>query len=453
MGEMEATVVFEQIWDAINARTASGERKYRYIICEGSSRSSKTYSLIDSYDLYARENENKRLTVWRDTKIDCKRTVLNDMKKHLKKTGRWGDDFKFHITESIFTYDTESTVEIHGTDDDETVHGLTQDGAWFNEPYKISRDTFDQVDQRTADFIILDWNPKKAHFIDDLKKDKRAIVLHSTFLMNPFCPPESRAKLLSYQPVSACRAVTSGLKSIKQVFDGDLDDLDMDDFDEAIRCIGNHDKNSASAYKWDVYGLGLKAERPNRIFSWEPVSEHEYNYLEGTRIWASDWGVVDPWGVLEGKLVDGALYFKQLNYKSENELREALSPRELHELLKDDEGLVKKHFTRLGVPEDGIVVCDTNRPNKTKALRKAGYEYAIAAVKGHITDGIDLLLGMPVYYVTTSEDLKDEQENYSRKVDKYGVVLETPEDENNHLMDCARYIAEYLRQQGYINKV
>lgn len=451
--EFEATVVFEGIWDAINARTASGERRYRYIILEGSSRSSKTTSLIDAFDLYAREYSNKRMTIWRDTKKDCKQTVLNDILKHLRFKKFWLKDFKYHITDSVLTYNTTSTIEIHGTDDDERVHGLTQDVAWFNEPYKISRDTFDQIDQRTSDFIVLDWNPKKSHFIDDLKKDKRAIVLHSTFLDNPFCPVEQRNKLLSYQPVSHCEAVTSGLKSAKQIFDGDIYDLEIDMLAEALRCIENHDKNSASAFKWEVYGLGLKAERPNRIFNWEPISPHDYNNIEGVKIVASDWGVVDPWAVLEGKLYDGALYLKQLNYKSENELRESMSIRELLEIQQDEDGLVKKHFQKLGVSPDQIIVCDTNRPNKIKALRASGYEYAIAAVKGKILDGIDLLLGMKVYYVSTSEDLKEEQENYSRKVDKYGVVLETPEDENNHLMDCARYIAEYLRQEGYITKV
>src|SRR6476660_9931909 len=185
---MQATIVFEKNWDAINAVDENGERLYRYIINEGSSRSSKTRSLIDLYDLYARENENKRMTVWRDTKTDCKKTVLADTIKHLKKTGRYGDAQTFNKTEGIFTYETDSTFEIHGTDDEETVHGLDQAVSWFNEPYKISKDTFDQIDQRTSDFVIIDWNPKKAHFIDDLKKDLRIIVIHSTFKNNPFYP-------------------------------------------------------------------------------------------------------------------------------------------------------------------------------------------------------------------------------------------------------------------------
>ena len=62
---IENTVVFQKNWEAIHEKTDKGERRYRYIINEGSSRSSKTYSLIDCFDLYCRAFSNKRLTAWR----------------------------------------------------------------------------------------------------------------------------------------------------------------------------------------------------------------------------------------------------------------------------------------------------------------------------------------------------------------------------------------------------
>ena len=52
---LEVTIVFNKIWDAMNATGPDGKPKYKYIILEGSSRSSKTYSLIDCLDLYARK--------------------------------------------------------------------------------------------------------------------------------------------------------------------------------------------------------------------------------------------------------------------------------------------------------------------------------------------------------------------------------------------------------------
>lgn len=59
----QATIVYQKNWDAINAKNEDGSRKYRYILNIGSSRSSKTVSLIDIYDTYARSQLNKRMTV------------------------------------------------------------------------------------------------------------------------------------------------------------------------------------------------------------------------------------------------------------------------------------------------------------------------------------------------------------------------------------------------------
>ena len=457
--KIKGTIVFQNNWDAIHAVDENGERKYKYIINEGSSRSSKTYSLIDCYDLYARANENKRLTVWRDTKTDCRKTVLVDMLKHHKQTSRYKLGYGFNKTESIFTYDTDSTVEIHGTDDEETVHGLTQDAAWLNEPYKISKDTFDQIDQRTSDFIFLDWNPKKDHWIDDLKKDKRTIVIKSTFRDNPFCPDEQRYKILGYQPIKRCDAVESGLLSfdVAMYYDAEKNELNLTDkqIKELLRCRLNEEKKSANEFNWDVYGLGNKAERPNRIFNFKECSYTDYLKLNVPVYYGVDWGAVDPMGILEVKYYDGALYLHELNYDSENKIKDKLTPTELSQINNHDEGLIKWLFNKLGIDKTRPIICDNNRPSKIIALRRSGFDYAISCRKwqGSVIDGIDLLNSLDVYYTNTSVNLKYENENYSRKIDRHGVVLEEPEDLDNHLCDPARYVAQYLQQEEIIKKI
>jgi PBSX family phage terminase large subunit len=455
--DIPVTVVFEQNWDAVHALDDEGKRRYRYIINEGSSRSSKTISLIDCFDLYAYDNDNKRLTVWRDTKTDCKKTVLTDALKHLKNTGRYKVDQDFNKTESIFTYTNGSTFEIHGTDDEETLHGLTQQAAWLNEPYKISRDTFDQIDQRTSDFILIDWNPKKAHWIDDLKKDPRTILIKSTFRDNPFCPIESKIKILSYQPVNRCYLVESKSLTEQEARAYDLttnpNGFDKKHIKELTRCRENEAKNTANDFNWSVYGLGEKAERPNRIFHWNEISIEDYLRLDAPVYNATDWGTVDPWGILEAKYYDGALYFHEKNYASENEIRAKLSPADLAQINAEDEGIVRWLFRKCNIDQKTTIVCDTNRPNKIAALRRAGWAYAVPANKGTIVDRIDGLNDMRCYYTSTSENLKYEQENYSWKVDRYGVVLEEPEDMYNHLLDASSYIYLHLKGRGIIKKV
>lgn len=457
--EIEQTIVFEKNWDAINERNPDGSRKYKYILNKGSSRSSKTFSLIDLVDFYARENYNKRLTVWRDTKTDCKKTVLNDTLKRLKTTGRYKVDQDFNKTESIFTYSTGSTFEIHGTDDEETVHGLTQDVSWLNEPYKISKDTFDQIDQRTSDFMLLDLNPKKGHWTDDLEKDPRCLVIHSTFNDNPFCPEEQRIKILSYQPVSMCAIVLENLLTETEAQEYDLvknpKGFTVNQISELSRCRENEHKRSASSFNWSVYGLGLKAEKPNRIYSWTEISLAEYQKITAPLMYGTDWGAVDPWAILEGKYYDGGLYLRELNYSCENIVRSKLTDTEKAAIDGKDEGIVSWMYGKLGISKSATSVCDNNREAKIRALRAAGWEYAIAAPKGKgsIIDGIDLLNGLRVYYTSCSENIKYEQENYSRKVDRYGVVLEEPEDIDNHAMDAARYIATFLQTTGVIKTI
>ena len=458
-GVLPVTGVALKNWDAINEKDANGNRKYKYILNRGSSRSSKTFSLIDCIDRYCRTEKSKRCTVWRDTKTDCKKTVLNDSLRHFKATGRYKVGQQFNKTESIFTYTNDSTYEIHGTDDEETVHGLTQAVSWLNEPYKMSKDTFDQIDQRTEDFMFLDLNPKKGHWSDDLEKDPRCLVIHSTFEDNPLCPEESRNKILSYQPVSKCTIVLEKILTTEEAkaYDCEANPLKFDDHlvIQLQRCQNNEFKKSASDFNWAVYGLGIKAERPNRIFHFEEIPDEVFFKLNVRSYKGVDWGKVDPWGIIDVKYYDGALYLHELNYASENEIRSKLVSTELTQINAADEGIVKWKFGKLGIDRNDVIVCDSNRPLKIIALRDAGWEYAVAAgkAKGSVKDGIDLLNNMPVYYTASSVNIKYEQENYSSKIDNNGVILEEPEDIDNHLMDPARYVALFLQSQGIIRKV
>lgn len=459
MASLQVTTIWQKTWDAINERNADGSRRYRYIIHIGSSRSSKTYSIIDCLDMYARSEDGKRITIWRNTQKDTRATVLVDMLKRLKTTGRFGVAHTYHKTTGLFTYATESTIEMNGTDDIDTVMGLTQDVTWLNEPYKISRDIFDQLDQRTSDFIIVDLNPKKAHWADNLAKDSKAIVIRSTFKDNPFCPPGQRAKILSYQSVKFCDIVTSGAldehgAKAYSITENELGFTDKQ-LTELSRCRENEYKNSASDFNWQVYGLGEKAEKPNRIFKFAQISDDTYNELDSKTYYGVDWGVEHPWAVLECKYYDGALYCKEINYKSENIIRAEMAPTELEQIKGSDEGLVSYKFNKFGINKKAIIVCDPNKTQKISALRNAGYTYTTPAVKGpgSVEFGIGDLKNMNVYYTKSSINFDFENENYSYMVDSYGITQEEPEDADNHLMDALRYVLAHLRRLGIHKKV
>lgn len=464
MTATNVTIVFQKIKEAIEAVNDDGSRKYKYIINEGSSRSSKTQSIIQFIDQYCSTNLDKRVCVWRDTKSDCIATVGFDIYKIIRQLPNY--DFKKHTNTQdykridYYRYWTKSVFELNGTDDEEKIIGFQGDISWFNEPYKIGKETFDQLDMRTSDFIIIDWNPKKSHWIEDLKKDPRAITIKSTYKDNPFCPPEQRIKIESYQPVSMSQVVLSGLISEMEAFDYDLKDNKKEfteiQLKELQRCILNHEKNTASEFNHKVYAKGEKAERPNRIFTnWKPIQESDYKAIDSTIYYGVDWGQVDPFGVLEAKYHDGAIYLHELNYLSENELKTKMDFSSLNKIRESEEGIVKWLFDRLNVNKKSYIICDNNRPQKVMALRQAGYEYAISASKGKgsVNDGIDILTNLKVYYTNSSKNVEFEYENYQYKEDRYGLIIEEPVDADNHLIDPARYVTLFLRNQRIIKTI
>lgn len=452
---MKATIVYKQIWDAIKEKTNEGEKKYKYFILEGSSRSSKTMSLLQVFYCYAYENKHARMSVWRDTAKDCRDTVLYDMNKAYPNFERW-NEVGFHSTKAIFTFPTKTTIEICGTDEPNKVHGYSGEVIWINEPYKISRDTFDQLDMRTNDIVFIDWNPKQAHWIEEIKKDPRCKVLHSTFKDNPFCPDEPRRKILSYQSVKKSLVVMSGVLKENEARAYDFVNnpllFSTKEIKELIRCIENELKNTANDFNWDVYGLGIKAEKPYRILKCNEIQYSEYLEMICDTLTGVDWGKVDAWGIIDVKYYDGALYVHEKNYLSEDKLREKLLPTELAQIQKGEEGFVKWYFHRFDIPFDRELVCDTNRPLKTGALRKAGWNKAYPAPCKDILDGLDILCDIPIFYTHTSTNFKYEQENYSRKVVN-GIVQEEPEDLNNHLIDPLRYVALQLKRKGIIKNI
>lgn len=458
----QATIVFQKNWEAVHdfihgeyEEDGSPRRRYRYILNRGSSRSSKTHSIIQMFWMLALEHANIRLAVFRGTKKSARDTVFKDMKKVYPNMPG------FHMvilnkTDLSWEFPNGSVIEINGTDEPEKIHGYNADVIWLNEPYDLSEDTFEQFKLRTSMFIIIDINPKMVHWSDKLTKDARCKFIHSTFRDNPWCPIEHKRSILSFQPVSQCDLVTEKMLSDKDAFEYDVllneSKFDIKKLKELSRCRENERKGSASKFNWLVYGLGEKAERPNRIFSWKEISDEDYNKLTLTKYYGSDWGAVDPWAVVEVKYYDGNLYVKELNFRSENEMKAMMGMTERENVSGRPEGLVPYMFNQWNIPKTAYVCCDDNRPMKIRTLRECGWDYSIATMKysGSIIEGISMLENLKVFYTSSSSNILLEQENYSRKLDRNGIVLEEPEDKHNHSIDAIRYVVMFLRMQGII---
>ncbi len=396
--KIKATGVFEKNWEALQ----SG--KYKYIINSGSSRSSKTFSILQIFWILAWSKERTKLSVFRNTKKDCKDTILQDMLKYYATLDNY-EFVKFNKTESIFTFPNGSTINIEGTDDELKVHGYHSDYLWFNEFYKMPKETFDQLDMRCSVAVFMDYNPVGRLWSDDLIKQDNAKLIHSTFKDNPFCPLEQKKKILSYEPTEY-----------------------------------NLQQLTANAYMWQVYGLGLKAEKPNKIYhNWKVIPDDEFDMLPFSTYYGMDFGLSSPSAMVQMKFDgDKTFFFKEILYKPLNHI----------------EGTLSTELDKLKIPKHIEIICDVgNELNKTEMqkLRNAGYN-VLPAMKGagSILSGIETIQKSTIYYTKSSKNIENEYDTYSWRIAQ-GVQLDEPEQTDDHLLDAMKYVISWYRRTRYLS--
>lgn len=391
--KISGTVVFEKNWQALQ----SG--KYKYIINSGSSRSSKTFSIIQIYWILAWSKANVKLAVFRNTKKDCKDTVLNDMLKYYS-TLPYYNHVQFNKTESIFFFPNGSTINIEGTDDELKVHGYHSDYLWFNEFYRMPKTTFDQLDMRCSGCVFMDYNPVGRLWSDDLVKQDNAILIHSTFKDNPKIPIEQKRKILSYEPTP---------------------------YNEAQKTADN--------YMWQVYGLGLKAEKPNRIFkNWEKITLEEWNNLPYNSYFGLDFGTTNPSALVEMKYADGCFFIRKRMYLPMSKMKQGN---------EFNSGGITKELEKLKINKSDIIIADSADKNNRLDISRNGYNI-MPAKKGadSVISGINLINKFKVIYVEDDE-LEYEYENYEWEIVN-GVNLDRPIKKDDHLLDAFRYVHSWL---------
>jgi phage terminase large subunit len=308
------------------------------------------------------------------------------------------EDIVFNKTESVFTFPNKSTISIEGTDDELKVHGYHSDYLWFNEFYKMPKSTFDQLDMRCSDTVFMDYNPVGKLWSDDLVKQDNAILIHSTFKDNPFVPLEQKKKILSYEPTEY-----------------------------------NKQQATADAYMWSVYGLGLKAEKPNRIFKgWKTLNEQDFNKLPYQIYRGLDYGLSAKTALVCMKFDgDENYFFKEELYKPMNEMK----------------GSLADEFNNLGIEKHIEIICDSgNEINKSEGvkLRNAGYNIIFAKKgAGSISSGIETMQKSKIHYTKESVNIEQEYEQYSWKIWQ-GIQMDIPEENgDDHILDAMKYVISW----------
>ncbi len=302
--QINSTVIFEQNFDALQ------DPSIRFIINQGGSRSSKTYSLCQVLIVYCLQNPNKVVSIVRKTFPALRATVMRDFFEVLKDLELY-EKSSHNMSENIYRFANGSIVEFFSVDDEQKVRGRKRDIGWCNEANELWFEDFQQLNMRTETKMIFDYNPSdSSSWLYELPKDE-SILIKSTYKDNPFLPESI----------------------IRQI-------EDLARTDEAL---------------YQIYALGEKAISKTNIFNtWEFITqkpERFRNYVYGL-----DFGYNHPTALMRVYWCEGDIYIEPVLYES------YLTTSELIE-----------RFKQLNIEQNVDILADYSRPEIIAEMQNAGY--------------------------------------------------------------------------------
>lgn len=196
---LTGTSVFDENWKAYHS-----EKDYRYIINEGGTRSSKTYSICQMLILLALQDKIK-INVVRATLKSVKDTFwFTDFIPMLKNMGIF-DDKNCNLSSNKYTFDNGSILQCFGAVDEESVKGIEGHILYINEASAIKKGVANQLIGRTRNKVLIDYNPCILNFwVDNLPGEFKKII-YSTFLDNPFVTPHQIREFVTWKETDPVR--------------------------------------------------------------------------------------------------------------------------------------------------------------------------------------------------------------------------------------------------------
>jgi phage terminase large subunit len=374
------TGVFTKNYDALN------DKSKRFIINQGGSRSSKTYSLCQLIIVYCLQNKKKKVSIVRKTFPALSATIMKDFFEVLDELGIY--DNKYHNkSNSVYKFPNGSYVEFFSVDDSQKLRGRKRDLCVLNEANELSSEEFMQINMRTTEKIFADYNPSETeHFLYDLVERSDAIMIHSTYKDNPF-----------------------------------LEDAIVHEIEELIKVDQDY---------FNIYALGLPAKNNHTVFNHQIIIDKLPPIDECTITLGLDFGFVHPTSLIMTLWQDEKCFTKELLYES------SLTSAEL--VIR-----METIFKNENIPMSTTIACDYARPEIIEDLVRRGFN-AVNAIK-NVKDGIDAVKSTQLFVEKDSYNMLKEFRNY-----KWKLVREKLTDEvvkaHDDAMDAMRYAILYHKR-------
>lgn len=388
---MKFTKVFVKI--------AEGFKKTRFVINQGGSSSSKSYSAIQLIIIKAlKSNKPKLFSVVSETIPHLKRGVMRDFFKIIMESGLYSEE---HHNKTDSTYQLGKwTIEFFSADNDAKLRGARRDYLFVNECNRITWDAFTQLEIRTREKIILDFNPVSRFWVHSklMNPNNSYSFIKSTYLDN--------IDHLTGQPLLE-QSIIKAIESRKPVYDSDGNVLSGDE------------------QFWKVYGLGEVGSMEGVIFNnWETVDT-----IPEVGKWSAyglDFGFTnDPTAIIKVVYQGGQIWLEELCFEQG---------------LTNPDIVAKLKTLGVGSLED--IVADSSEPKSITEIKRGGYRAIRGVKKGpdSINNGIDILKRYQIKIHKKSINLIEEFSNYQWFKNKDGEYLNKPIDNFNHGIDAVRYV-------------
>lgn len=391
---MEVKIKASNVYDRIN------KSKKKIIVNEGSSRSTKTISILQWIILYHLEHPKTITRITRAKLTWLKASVIKDFETILTDHFKMWNPSDWNKSESTYKINGGEIIFV-GLDETQKLHGVKQHIFWINEAVEATLKDFRQLILRTTVKAILDYNPSyEQHWIyDKVNTRNDCDLIHSTYRDNPF---------------------------LEQEIIDEIERLEPNEF--------NDRQGTSDEVSWKIYGLGERAAHKGLIFGKAKTCK-ELPHMDEWKnhFYGLDFGFTnDPTAFTECVIAHGNLYLRQLIYK-----------RGLTNIINKEQPQqksIEECFVELGIKKSDPIWADGAEPKSIRDLQNCGYNIK-AAEKGQdsVKAGIDVLLRYPMFITEDSVDGIKEKNNYKWKENSSGTMTNVPIDAFNHFWDSARY--------------
>ena len=184
---------------------------------QGSSRSSKTFNTVIWIILRCLYIPKTTVSVVRATLPAIKGSVFRDFKEIMIKMKVW-DDRCMNKSDFIYSFPNGSWVEFFSCDNEQKIRGRKRKILYVNEGNELKFIEWQQLQMRTTEFSIIDYNPSftEDHWLCTLNKEKTTYHFITTYKDNPFLEQKviDEIESLQWKNPSLWRVYGLGLQAI-----------------------------------------------------------------------------------------------------------------------------------------------------------------------------------------------------------------------------------------------